>query len=200
MRFVLFCLIILLIGCSSQENITLDSSADSVEDTSSTEVSNIFTYTLSVSSTEDSLLLSSIATLEGNYAGLDIVFTNSIFTFKLLLPTIDSFGTWVGLCTSEGCIIEYKCPEGEFILTQNDFTDIVEISDNPIKPILCLINLKNTVEDTLFFEEFTINVKEFRVEDNKLYFKAGIEGKTTDSITINSNFNIKDFEMDQVFI
>lgn len=200
MKNILLFLLILLISCSSQENID---STDNNEH-SNIELFNTFFYNLSISSVEDSLSISNIAALEGSYAGLEIIFSDTLIntTFKITLPTIKTFGVWVGLCTSEGCIIEFKTPDPNFILTQNDFLGLKDINDNPINPMLYLITKKNNsiIEDTLFFKEFSIDVKEFKVEDNKLFFKAVIEGQTKSGVTINGNFNIKEFEMGQIFI
>ena len=155
------------------------------------------------------LELTSLNALQGNYSGIDIVFSGEDeeykYEFNIHLPENELFSVYVGLCTAQGCEVNYIAPDSFFQLTDEDYMNLYDLSgDNQIyaKMILYIREKDGSIVDSLIFTDFNFDVSAFTIEDNIIKFICFLEGTTEgeENTEIKASFIIEDKKIDYIFV
>lgn len=155
------------------------------------------------------LNLTSLNALQGNYSSIDIVFSGEDeeykYEFNIHLPENEMFSVYVGLCTAQGCEVNYIAPDSFFQLTDEDYMNLYDLSgDNQIyaKMILYIREKDGSIIDSLIFTDFNFNVSAFTIEDNITKFICFLEGTTEgeENTEIKAFFIIEDKKIDYIFV
>lgn len=155
------------------------------------------------------LKLTSLNALQGNYSGIDIVFGGEDkeykYDFILHLPENEIFSVYVGLCTAQGCEVNYIAPDSFFQLTDEDYMNLYDLSgDNQIyaKMILYIREKDESIVDSLIFTDFNFDVSAFTIEDNIIKFICFLEGTTEgkENTEIKASFIIEDKKINYIFV
>ncbi len=201
---LMFFVFILSVSCSfySENEIVLAPAQNEIE----FNLSNVASP--SISDGNYILKLTSLNALQGNYSGIDIVFSAEDeeykYDFNLHLPENEIFSVYVGLCTAQGCEVNYIAPDSTFQLTDEDYENLYDLSgDNPICARLTLVieeKNENTI-DSLSFTNFNFKVSTFTIEDNITKFICFLEGTTEGErkTKIKASFIIEDKKIDYIF-
>lgn len=151
----------------------------------------------------------SIYVMEGSNTGIEIEFQqkeNEKNTFSLFfeLPSGNIFKVY-----TKDAGFEYKIPEVPCTITNEDFKDILSVRVHPKVSafIYVLRNIKVAKDqsnvESVYFEIFNINIKEFNINDDKITFSCAFTGELSENqlkvqdtdYKISGEFNIKDFEI-----
>jgi hypothetical protein len=153
--------------------------------------------------------LKSLCVMEGSNTGMEIEFQqkeNEKNTLSLFfaLPSGNTFKVY-----TKNPGFEYKMPEVPCTITNDDFKDILS-SRFHIKIFAYIYitrNIRVAIDqssvESVYFENFSINIKEFNITGNKISFSGTFTGELGENqqkvqdtdYKISGEFNIKDFEI-----
>ena len=146
------------------------------------------------------LELSELNALEGLYSGVEMIYMGEDYQFTVRLPAIEKFQVWVGLCTAEGCIIEYQSQPLPLDLESSDYDSVYDIFNEQL--IHPEILLKAPSGESYEITDFVIKINEFSCEDNIVQAAGSFSGfaHQQDDKPILCSFKIGDFEIDHRFV
>ncbi|KQC14633.1 MAG: hypothetical protein APR63_13760 [Desulfuromonas sp. SDB] len=147
-----------------------------------------------------SLDLSELNALEGLYSGLEMIYSGDDYQFTVRLPAIEKFQVWVGLCTAEGCIIEYQSSPLPLTLESSDYDSVYDIFNEQL--VHPEIVLKTPSGESYKFTDFVININEFSCDDNIVHAAGSFSGfvHQQNDKPFLSSFKINDYEIDHRFV
>ncbi|MCX6166100.1 MAG: hypothetical protein NTU73_14765, partial [Ignavibacteriae bacterium] len=147
--------------------------------------------------------------MEGSNTGIEIEFQqkeNEKNTLSLFfaLPSGNTFKVY-----TKNSGFEYKIPEVPCTITNDDFKDI--LSARVHQKIFAYIYITRNIRvakdqssvESVYFEIFNINIKEFNITSSKINFSGTFTGELSENqlkvqdtdYKISGEFNIKDFEI-----
>jgi hypothetical protein len=153
--------------------------------------------------------IKSVYVMEGSNSGIEIEFqkketdTNTLSLF-FMLPSGNAFQVY-----SKYKGYEYKVPEIPCTITNEDFKGIK--SSRVHMDVLSYIYLSRNIRlapnhssvESVYFEIFSINIKEFNIKEDKINFSCTFTGELSENqlkvqdtnYKISGEFSIKDFEV-----